>query len=158
MKISTIAIALTGALAALASCAEADPATEGPRDDGGSIALDAPPPDAGLLEAGCEAGTGECSAGEVDCSKVDFCPVPSGMDSRVAFTSVWGSSKDDVWIVGTQGAILHWNGASFTATPSGTKNALFAVTGTGPSDVWAVGSGVIMHFSGAKADAQGGDR
>ncbi len=148
MKFSSIGItiALTGALAAVPSCAEADPATEGPRDDAGSTILE-PPPDAGLSDAACEAG--ECSPTGIDCSKASFCPVSTGMDSRVAFTAVWGSSKDDVWIVGTQGAILHWNGTSFTTTPSGTKNALFAVSGTGPNDVWAVGSReTVLHSKG----------
>jgi hypothetical protein len=154
MKRSSIVIAtvLTSALAAVTSCAEADPAREVPRDDGGITTL--PSPDAGLADAGCEAGSSECDPGGIDCSKVDFCPVPTGVDSRIAFTAVWGSSKDDVWIVGTQGAIVHWNGASFTPTPSGTKNALFAVTGTGPTDVWAVGSReTVLHRTGPASGA-----
>jgi len=156
MKTSSIgvAIALAGALSAVPSCAEADPAAEEPRDDAGSTTLDAPRPDGGLADADCEAGAGNCSTG-IDCSQAAFCPLATGTDPRVAFTAVWGSSKDDVWIVGTQGTIVHWDGASFTATPSGTKNALFAVTGTSATDVWAVGSReTVLHSTGfANGDA-----
>jgi len=149
MKLSSIGVvfAASGALVALASCAEAEPASSDLRPDASTIP-DVPPRDAALSDAGCEAGSDECVT-QVDCSMVDFCPVPTGMDSRVAFTAVWGSSKDDIWIVGSQGSILHWDGATFTATPSGTKNALFAVTGTGPTDVWAVGSReTVLHSTG----------
>jgi hypothetical protein len=150
LKISSLGsvLAVGGALVAGASCAEADPATHDTRADGSTV-LEPPPPDAGLSDAGCEAGSDDCAPSGIDCSKADFCPVSTGADSRVAFTAVWGSSKDDVWMVGTQGAIVHWNGASFTTTPSGTKNALFAVTGTGPADVWAVGSReTVLHSTG----------
>ena len=149
MKISSVAfvLAVSGALVGLASCAEADPAVQVPQTDGSTIP-DVPSDDGGA-DAACEAGSDGCPSADVDCSKVDFCPVPTGADSRIAFTSVWGSSKDDVWMVGTRGTIVHFDGSSFTATPSGTKNALFAVSGTGPTDVWAVGSReTVLHSTG----------
>jgi hypothetical protein len=63
--------------------------------------------------------------------------------------AVWGSSANDVWAVGSQGTILHWDGSAWTSTPSGTKQTLFAVKGTGPGDVWAVSSReIVLHSTG----------
>jgi hypothetical protein len=56
------------------------------------------------------------------------------------FFKVWGIG-DDVWIVGAGGAILHRTGSSpFAVVPSGTKDTLFTVHGTG-SRSFAVGGG-----------------
>lgn len=67
---------------------------------------------------------------------------------------VWGSGPDDVWAVGDERAILHWNGFAWSAaglpTPrvetayagfTGVTTQIFSgVWGSGPSDVWVVGS------------------
>ncbi len=47
------------------------------------------------------------------------------------FFKVWGSGED-VWVVGAGGAIMHRKGDGlFTVVPSGAKDTLFTVTGTG---------------------------
>lgn len=57
-------------------------------------------------------------------------------------------SQSDAWAVGFHGhpfatLTMHWDGASWTMVPSpnGTvhRNVLYAVSATGPEDVWAVG-------------------
>ena len=64
--------------------------------------------------------------------------------------AVWGSGPNDVWIGGTRGTLLHWDGSAWTNVPSGTTNTLRAIWGSGPSDVWAVGdSGTALHWDGA---------
>ena len=40
----------------------------------------------------------------------------------------------------------------------GTKPHLYGVWGSGPNDVWAVGSGIILHYSGPKPGAEGAKR
>ncbi len=64
---------------------------------------------------------------------------------------VWGSSASDVWAVGWNGTILHFNGTAWSSvSPTPTHNALRAVWGTAPNDIWAVGvSSTILHYDGA---------
>ena len=48
----------------------------------------------------------------------------------------------DVWAVGYGGIVLHWNGTSWsTSTQRLSADWLYGVWGSGPSDVWVVGSG-----------------
>jgi hypothetical protein len=63
--------------------------------------------------------------------------------------TVWGATSDRVWLAGTRGTLLGWNGRDFTAQPSGTTASLARVWGTTADDVWAVGDGVILHWNGA---------
>ena len=79
-------------------------------------------------------------------------PVPE-LDSDRAGQSlfkVWGAADDDVYVVGSGGLILHWDGAAWTPEPVAGLDSvtLFTVTGRGPDDVWAVGGGpraVLLH-------------
>jgi hypothetical protein len=52
---------------------------------------------------------------------------------------VWGTAQDDVWAVGQGGILLHFDGGSWTAVPSGTTSLLLTVAG--PDPVVAVGGG-----------------
>ena len=55
----------------------------------------------------------------------------------------------DVWAVGENGTILHWDGKRWSRVPSPTKAGLNDVFGTASADVWAVGEdGVILHWNG----------
>lgn len=63
--------------------------------------------------------------------------------------AVWGTSASDVYAVGGDGAILHYDGATWSPMASGTKEYLVAVRGTSPSDVVAAGGdGTLVHFDG----------
>lgn len=60
---------------------------------------------------------------------------------------IWGTSKRDVWSVGAVGTILHWDGQSWVATPSGTMATINRIFGVPGGDVWAVGNaGTILRF------------
>ncbi len=74
---------------------------------------------------------------------------------------IWGTGADNVWAVGGGNAsghgaascvLLHLDGASFgtRACPPGAETSpLYAVHGTAPNDVWAVGGGpVAIHWDG----------
>lgn len=71
-------------------------------------------------------------------------------------SSVWGSSSDDVFAVGGNGTILHYDGNSWTQMESGTNRHLADVWGFGANDVYAVGGSdlnesykpIILHFDG----------
>lgn len=63
---------------------------------------------------------------------------------------VWSNSDDDVFAVGWEGTILHYDGNGWEAMNSGTTRGLYGVWGSGPNDVFAVGSkGTILHYNGS---------
>jgi hypothetical protein len=100
--------------------------------------------------------TGGCRPIGTDCSKV--------LD--LGLLAVWGSGPADVWAVGYEGtlysgasdqvgyggaqhtgAIVHWDGISWSSVPGGTPYSLDDVWGSGPGDVWAVGNnGTLLHW------------
>ncbi len=74
---------------------------------------------------------------------------------------VWGTAEDDVYVVGGEingtldGVVVHWDGTDWTevaTTPGNDTVAVqqaFKVWGSGPDDVWVVGTGaLILHFDG----------
>src|SRR5205807_1828381 len=70
-------------------------------------------------------------------------PVASGTTQLLA--TVWGSSASDVFAVGNNGAIVHFNGTAWSAMTSGTSVALRGVWGSSASDVFVTGSsGTIL--------------
>jgi hypothetical protein len=60
-----------------------------------------------------------------------------------------------VWLVGEQGAALHWDGAQLTTTTTPTTDTLYGVWGAAANDVWAVGgqpggvSATVLHWDGS---------
>jgi hypothetical protein len=73
--------------------------------------------------------------------------LPSGTAQDLR--GVWGSSSSDVYAVGNQGTILHYDGNSWSPMTSGTGQNLLSVWGTSSSDVFTVGAiGTILHYNG----------
>ncbi|MBW1757481.1 MAG: hypothetical protein JRD92_17005 [Deltaproteobacteria bacterium] len=66
-----------------------------------------------------------------------------------ALNGVYGFAVNNVYVVGRRGLILHFDGTGWTVEASGTSRELFDVWGTGPSNLYASGSGVLVHFDGA---------
>jgi hypothetical protein len=64
--------------------------------------------------------------------------------------AIWGSSPTDVYAVGYNGVIEHYDGVSWAAQPSGTIEALYGVWGAGANDVYVCGSnGTLLHYDGS---------
>jgi hypothetical protein len=65
---------------------------------------------------------------------------------------MWGTSPDDVWFVGTNGCIRHWDGHAMSTPeidPSLRTFDLFAISGTSPTDIWIVGEqALVLHYDG----------
>ena len=55
------------------------------------------------------------------------------------FFKVWGSDADDAYIVGQNGAVLHWNGTALEELFVGVSQDLIGVWGDGPDQVVVVG-------------------
>jgi len=59
---------------------------------------------------------------------------------------VWGTSSSDVFAVGSEGTILHYDGTQWSEMPSGTRDWLTSVWGTSSGDVVVVGgTGTILR-------------
>lgn len=146
--------AVLGAIAvsSFASCAEN--VNEAPLpDDASSAVPETSSPgsqlEAGVPEAGCDASDPSCTTELVPCETVDWCLVPTGVSAADTLTALWGTSKSDVWAVGSGGTIIHYDGNGWKATPTELQNTFHAIWGSGPNDVWAASStGVLLHGTG----------
>lgn len=79
---------------------------------------------------------------------------------QVEYRGVWGTSNDNVFVVGGAGTILHYDGAEWTPMKTGQDAALAGVWGSSETDVYAVGenapfdgptryiAATILHFDG----------
>jgi hypothetical protein len=84
------------------------------------------------------------------CAASGFCwanPLPQGHPVQ----AVWGSADDDVWAVGADGLVLHWDGAAWSLVDAGTDELLVAVEGRGPDDVTVLAvTGELVRWDGAR--------
>jgi hypothetical protein len=52
----------------------------------------------------------------------------------------WGTSDDDIFAVGDNGAILHYDGSGWTKMLSNTTKSMYSIWGTSDSNIWASGT------------------
>lgn len=65
--------------------------------------------------------------------------------------NLWGSGKDDIWIVGSSGAIYHFNGTAWQKGTTGVEEFLYGISGLGRSHALAVGAeGMILAWDGSR--------
>jgi hypothetical protein len=87
------------------------------------------------------------------CSVDGWCwqnPLPQGN----WLDGVWGSSPSDVFAVGSDGTILHFDGAVWSGMTSGSTANLVGVFGASPSDVVVVGNDwAALHYDGVSWSA-----
>jgi len=63
--------------------------------------------------------------------------------------SVHGTSASDVWVVGLAGNSAHFDGSTWSSKNTFTAANLNRVLAFGANDVWAVGTGVTLHYTGS---------
>ena len=70
-------------------------------------------------------------------------------------SAVWPVSPNNVFAVGDQGTILHYDGSSWSKMDSpATESLLVDIFGSSPSDIFTVGdSGTILHYDGSSWQA-----
>lgn len=62
---------------------------------------------------------------------------------------IWGSSASDVYCIGYNGLILHYDGQSWSQMDSGTTKDLLGIWGSSSTNVFVVGGdGIVLHFNG----------
>ena len=77
-------------------------------------------------------------------------------DQNDAWYGIWGTASDDVYIVGANGKISHFDGQQWSAMQSGTAQNLLDVTGWGDQLI-AVGPNVAIAFDGGAWKPMSGD-
>jgi hypothetical protein len=81
------------------------------------------------------------------------------LDTPVVVDGLWGSARNDVWLVGTRAGanplaastsvIMHWDGGGWTATDHPAASGYTDVFGTSSNNVWAMGGGVPIWWNGS---------
>ena len=61
---------------------------------------------------------------------------------------IWGSSSQDIWVVGSQSTVGRWDGSAWTRhIAAGPENS--KVWGSGPNDVYVLGMSSVVRWNGA---------
>ncbi len=75
--------------------------------------------------------------------------------------SGWGVSSNDLFVVGDNGTILHFDGTNWMRMSTPTTKNLYGIWGTSSSDVWATGYNTstgddeVLHYDGASWSVDG---
>jgi len=73
-----------------------------------------------------------------------------GGGAGIALYSIWGNTISDIYVAGSTGLILQFNGTEWLTIGSGTTQKLYSIWGSSASNVFAVGvQGTIVHNRGA---------
>lgn len=65
-------------------------------------------------------------------------------------SALWGTSPTDVWAVGLEGRVLHYDGTAWTPVVVPTTRDLRTVHGTAPNDIFVAGTDALLHFDGTR--------
>lgn len=76
--------------------------------------------------------------------------VPDDVTQDAAIWKLYGTARDDAWLVGSNGVALHWDGEQLSPGDTGVGSSLFTVHAAG--DVYAavggLASGIIVEYDG----------
>ncbi|MCX5766776.1 MAG: hypothetical protein NTZ43_06085 [Gemmatimonadetes bacterium] len=98
------------------------------------------------------AGSEVWIAGEnsmLHCASPTSCTSESTAGAGILY-GLWGSSRSNIIAVGAGGRITRYNGTGWSQMASPTTRNLARVAGSGPSDIWAVGDSVLLHYDGTQ--------
>jgi hypothetical protein len=77
----------------------------------------------------------------------EWVSMPSGVTNNLK--SVWGSASNDVFAVGSNGVILHYDGATWTKMGTATTANLEAISGSAANNIVAAGiTGTFLRYKG----------
>jgi len=76
-------------------------------------------------------------------------------DATADLFAAWGAGPADVWAVGADGVVVHWDGRAWRGVFSDYSRRLIAIGGTRGDDVWAVsdnwdGIPTMIHWNGTE--------
>jgi len=61
---------------------------------------------------------------------------------------IWGSGPSDIYAVGDDGAIIRYNGSTWSLMNSNTTRWIFDIWGTSHTNVWAGYEYGVLHYNG----------
>lgn len=76
-----------------------------------------------------------------------------GLEGVCVGNTIWGTSPLDIYLVGVNGSIVHYDGSEFTRMESGTDVDLKDITGvvdeeTGETRIWVTGQLTLLFYDG----------
>jgi hypothetical protein len=150
-----IALAGIASVVAPLACASEGDATPETASDAGADSSGTTP-DGTLDDAGSDGGV-DADAGFEPCSASGICVVPAPIDTSINLMSISGSSASDVWAVGTNRTIVHYDGSAWEkhaivddASPPFTMRAVWVGRS---DDVWIADGLSLRHSTGWKGGA-----
>ncbi len=97
-----------------------------------------------LLQAGC----GLLETDRQASSEQEQRDTGDQYDARTIL-DVWGAGPEDVYAVGAEGTVWHYDGSEVERRQVAPEGCCQAVWGAGPDDVYAVGNdGIVVHYDG----------
>lgn len=139
-----------GVLFATSACADDEDVTLGTEVPGPAEDAALPPAPAEDADVG-DAGTDvleDADAARRTCTVDGFCHVP--LPEPQTLRGVWGDGTGVVWAVSEQGNVLRWDGNAWSIHTT-VKGSLFAIWGSGPTDIWIGGEAGLLHGKGASS-------
>ncbi len=96
------------------------------------------------------------ASGSLEIFDGDIFHEQTGYPGLGSLYAVYALGPNDAWMVGDDGAVLHWNGTSLARFNTVTRQTLLAGFAISSDDFWAVGQhGAIVHWNGASLKAYG---
>ncbi len=84
------------------------------------------------------------------CSRDNWCWQSPFMTSHWLYDA-YGFGQDEVWITGTNGLVLRWDGSDWLLDWMPSSRSSSFLWGTSPEDVWADGrKGTLLHWNGSE--------
>lgn len=80
-------------------------------------------------------------------------PFQTGLPGRTSLFKMWGTARDNLYVVGDDGRVARFDGTAFRVEPTPAHDRLVTVFGGGAADIFAVGglrSPVAIHYDGAR--------
>ncbi len=108
-------------------------------------------------DLGIDGSLGEPPLDGSACSDDGWCIEDPQPVATARFRASWSSGPDDVWLVGSAGAVAHHDGTGWTRVVAPTNQDLIDVGGTGPTDVWAMTALQLFHWDGTSWAARSVD-
>jgi hypothetical protein len=71
---------------------------------------------------------------------------PTGLNGLI---DIWASSPTDIWTVGDDAIVAHYDGATWTRTLTGSAFAS-SIWGSGPTDIYVTSTFDVLHYDGTE--------
>jgi hypothetical protein len=97
-----------------------------------------------------------CTDCDPDFSWCHFGPTWQEMNSHTTaeLNGLWVFAKDNVFAIGNNGTVIHYDGTKWSDFVKPTNLALAAIWGSSPSDIFVLASSMAFHYDGSSWSTQ----